>query len=73
MRTLNTAQEMTELQAAQFLGITLDALHRLLDVYIFNNGTPRPFGLMFNYSDLLLLSYWNEEAAEKVVAMPRRG
>ncbi len=73
MRTANPAQEFTEQQAAASLGISLDALHRLLDQHIFNNGTPRPRELTFTHSDLLLLSFWkNDYEDQKIVAMPRR-
>lgn len=73
MRILNAAQEFTEQQAAESLGISVDALHRLLDRHIFNNGTPRPEDLIFTQSDLLLLSYWNDGSGEqKVVTMPLR-
>jgi hypothetical protein len=73
MRTLNPVQEFTEEQAAESLGISLDALYRLLDGHIFNNGTTRPRGLLFTHSDLLLLSYWhNETGDKKIVRMPRR-
>ena len=73
MRTSNAVQEFTEQQAAETLGISLDALHRLLDLHIFNNGTPRPANLSFTHPDLLLLEIWKDESGEKVVAMPRRG
>ncbi len=64
---------MTEQEAAQSLGITLDALYRILDEHIFNNGTPRPKGLRFTSSDLLLLAVWADEVAgSKVLSMPKR-
>lgn len=73
MRTLNPVQELSEQQAAESLGIRLDELHRLLDQHIFNNGTPRPVGLVFTQADLLLLSYWQGgETETKVIRMPRR-
>jgi hypothetical protein len=72
MRTLNASQELTEQQAAEWLGISVEGLHRLLDLYIFNNGTQRPKDLSFTHSDLLLLAVWRDESLEKVVAMPRR-
>lgn len=72
MRTLNASQELTEKQAAEWLGISVEALHRLLDLHIFNNGTPRPRDLSFTHSDLLLLGVWRDESLEKVVPMPRR-
>lgn len=74
MRTANQAQEFTEQEAAESLGIGMAELHRLLDEYIFNNGTPRPTGLLFTQSDLLLLSYWRGERnnGENLIRMPLR-
>ena len=72
MRTLKAAQEFTERQAAEWLGISLESLYRLLDLHIFNNGTTRPQDLSFTHSDLLLLAVWRDESMEKVVPMPRR-
>jgi hypothetical protein len=74
METHRSAQEsLSEAQAAQWLGISIDALHQLLDEHIFNNGTPRPEGICFTHSDLLLLSYWCDSSrCAKVVAMPNR-
>ena len=73
MQTNNLAHDsLSELQAAQRLGITLDALHKLLDEHIFNNGTPRPEGIRFTHADLLLLSYWCEPRAGKLLRMPYR-
>lgn len=73
METQNLAQDsLSELQAAQRLGITIDALYRLLDQHIFNNGTPRPEGIRFTHADLLMLSYWCEPRYGKVLPMPKR-
>lgn len=73
METQNAASDsLSEVQAAQRLGITLDALHRLLDQYVFNNGTPRPEGIRFTHADLLMLSYWCDTPNRKVLSMPRR-
>ncbi len=73
MRTSNPAQELTEQEAAEALGIRVVDLHRLLDEHIFNNGTPRPSGLLFNHADLLLLSVWSDgKGDENVLRMPRR-
>jgi hypothetical protein len=64
---------ITEQQAAEWLGISIEALHRLLDQHIFNNGTPRPAEVHFTQSDLLLLSYWSHKPRNrKVISMPRR-
>ncbi len=73
METQNLAQDsLTESQAAQRLGITIDALHKLLDEHIFNNGTRRPESIRFTYADLLMLSYWCEPRSGKVLPMPKR-
>ena len=73
METHNLAHDsLSESQAAQWLGITIDALHKLLDQHIFNNGTPRPEGIRFTHSDLLMLSYWSEPRSAKVLPMPKR-
>jgi hypothetical protein len=73
MRTSNPAQELTEQEAAEALGIRVADLYRLLDEHIFNNGTPRPSGLLFNHSDLLLLSVWSGgKSDENLLRMPRR-
>ncbi len=73
METHNLAQDsLSESQAAQRLGITIDALYKLLDEHIFNNGTPRPEGIHFTHADLLMLSYWCEPRSGKVLRMPKR-
>ena len=73
METQNLAHDaLSEAQAAQWLGITLEALHKLLDQHIFNNGTPRPQGIRFTHADLLMLTYWCEPTQRKVLSMPRR-
>lgn len=72
MRTLNPVQEFTEQEAAESLGVGLHDLYRLLDQHIFNNGTPRPAGLVFTHADLLLLSYWRGGPDSNVIRMPRR-
>ncbi len=73
METHGLAQDsLSELQAAQRLGITIDALHKLLDEHIFNTGTPRPVDIRFTHADLLMLSYWCEPKSGKVLPMPKR-
>ena len=76
METHKLVQDsINEHQAAQWLGISLETLHRLLDEHIFNNGTPRPAEVFFTQSDLLLLSYWCDKPTrknQKVLSMPRR-
>ena len=66
-------ESISENEAAQWLGISIERLHRLLDEHVFNNGTPRPAEIHFTQSDLLLLSYWcDKRAGQKVVSMPSR-
>jgi hypothetical protein len=73
METKLIFDSITEQQAAQWLGISIDTLHRLLDQHIFNNGTPRPAEVHFTQSDLLLLSYWcDKPKGKKVLSMPNR-
>jgi hypothetical protein len=73
METQNLAHDaLSESQAAHWLGITVEALYELLDKHIFNNGTPRPQGIRFTHSDLLMLSYWSKPTKRKVLSMPRR-
>ncbi len=74
MQRNNLAHDsLSELQAAQRLGITVDALHKLLDDHVFNNGTPRPEDIHFTHADLLMLSYWCEPKSGKLLRMPNRG
>jgi hypothetical protein len=65
-----------EVEAASTLGVSLARLHQLLDQYIFTNGSQRPQSVQFTASDLLLLSYWNNDAkrsdAHEVITMPKR-
>ncbi|MFB3815107.1 MAG: hypothetical protein ACE14L_13455 [Terriglobales bacterium] len=75
MQNLNkSADELySESEAAEALGISISRLHAILDEHIFNDGSPRPTGLTFNNSELLLLGFWEEaEPNPKVVRMPRR-
>jgi hypothetical protein len=76
METHTLVQDsINEQQAAQWLGISIESLHRLLDEHIFNNGTPRPSQVFFTQSDLLLLSYWCDKpvkGSRKVLSMPNR-
>jgi hypothetical protein len=73
MQNMRSYEMYTEQDAADALGISLSRLHELLDQHIFNDGAPRPAGLTFTTSELLLLSYWQRtELNSKVLRMPRR-
>ncbi len=63
-------QNYSEVEAANFLGISLSELYRLLDEHVFTDG-PRPEKLEFRYSDLLMLTAWSS-SSPKVVRMPKR-
>jgi hypothetical protein len=66
-----TAREYyNEIEAAEYLGITLGELYRLLDEHIFTDGAPRPQKMEFRYSDLLLLSVWS--SPPRLLQMPSR-
>ena len=63
----------SEAEAADYLHISLNHLYSLLDEHIFNDGTPRPEGLTFYESDLVLLGFWmKSQENPKVIRMPRR-
>lgn len=64
---------LTEVEAATSLGISLQRLHELLDVHIFNDGSARPTGLTFRASDLILLKFWDRGPDDrKIIRMPIR-
>lgn len=68
-------ESYTEHEAAGYLNISIDELYALLDEHIFNDGNPRPEGITFCESDLVLLGFWNqsrETMPAKVIRMPRR-
>lgn len=63
----------SELEAADYLNISLTRLHSLLDEHIFNDKIPRPAGLVFCDVDLVLLEFWiRSQENPKVIRMPRR-
>jgi hypothetical protein len=75
-RKRSTQEIYSETEAAAELGIGIDRLYELLDQYIFTGGSPRAPALQFTSSDLLLLSYWSDEATKpsshEVIPMPKR-
>lgn len=63
----------SEPEAASYLKISIGQLHSLLDRHIFNDGNPRPQGITFCESDLVLLGFWSRpQDNAKVIRMPRR-
>ena len=63
----------SEAEAAEYLKISVPRLHLLLDLHIFNDGTPRPAVLTFCDADLVLLGFWiKSEENPKIIRMPRR-
>jgi hypothetical protein len=66
-------ESYTELEAADYLKITVEELHAVLDRHIFNDGCPRPNEITFCESDLVLLGFWARPIENpKVISMPRR-
>lgn len=72
----STKELYNEAEAATALGISVIRLHELLDQYIFTSGVQRPHALQFTSNDLLLLSYWSNDAkrpsSHEVITMPKR-
>ncbi len=63
----------SEAEAAHSLCITLEALHEILDQYVFTAEHPRPVHLEFTHAELLLLSVWAKPVrGSNVLAMPTR-
>jgi hypothetical protein len=73
-KSLKPSKEFySELEAADYLNISITRLHSLLDEYIFNDGTARPEDLSFCEADLVLLGFWmKSQENPKVIRMPRR-
>ena len=62
-----------EAEAANLLSISLTALHEILDKHVFSAENPRPEGIEFTYSELLLLSVWAKpERGGNILEMPSR-
>ena len=63
----------SETEAAESLGVSIYRLYDLLDQHIFNDGAPRPTGLTFTNSELVLLGFWDRtEPNPKILRMPKR-
>ncbi len=63
----------SELEAAEYLNISIERLYSLLDEHIFNDGSRRPNDLTFCDADLVLLGFWlKSQDNPKVIRMPRR-
>lgn len=63
----------SEVEAADYLDISIERLYSLLDEYIFNDGSERPGDLTFCDADLVLLGFWIKgQENPKVIRMPRR-
>jgi hypothetical protein len=63
----------SEVKAAEYLRISIERLHSLLDEHIFNDGSLRPNGLSFCDADLVLLEFWlRSQENPKIIRMPRR-
>ena len=63
----------SEVEAAHYLCISLEALHEILDEHVFNSEHPRPAALELTHPELLLLSVWAvPDHSNNLLAMPSR-
>jgi hypothetical protein len=63
----------SEGEVAQQLGITLDRLHQLLDLNVFNDGGEKPERITFRPQDLVMLGVWDKVTPQNVIPIRRRG
>jgi len=63
----------TEGEVAQHLGISVERLHHLLDLNVFNDGGEKPDRITFRPQDLVMLGIWEKITPQNVVPMRRRG
>lgn len=63
----------TEGEVAQQLGISVERLHQLLDLNVFNDGGHKPDRITFRPQDLVMLGIWDKVTPQNVVPMRRRG
>jgi hypothetical protein len=67
-------QFYSEPEAAHTLGISLEALHAILDEHVFTADHPRPEFMELTHAEMILLSVWAEPVrGGNVVSMPQRG
>jgi hypothetical protein len=64
--------DFTEEEVAQQLGISLERLHALLDVNVFNDGSEKPEKISFRPQDLVMISMWHKTTPENLLSMRRR-
>ena len=50
----------TEGEVAQQLGISVERLHQLLDLNVFNDGGEKPPRITFRPQDLVMLGIWDK-------------
>ena len=63
----------TEREVAEQLGISVDRLHQLLDLNVFNDGGEKPERITFRPQDLVMLGIWEKITPQNVVNIRRRG
>lgn len=63
----------TEVEVAQQLGISVERLHHLLDLNVFNDGGEKPERINFRPQDLVMIGIWHKVTPDNLVPMrPRR-
>jgi hypothetical protein len=63
----------TEGEVAQHLGISVERLHHLLDLNVFNDGGEKPDRITFRPQDLVMLGIWEKITPQNLVPIRRRG
>jgi len=64
--------DFTEEEVAQQLGISVERLHALLDLNVFNDGSEKPEKINFRPQDLVMIGIWHKVTPENLLAMRRR-
>ena len=64
---------LSEQEAAEQLGVSVNHLHRLLDKHVFHGRYIRPTSCTFRSADLVLLRFWaSGHPEQKILQMPSR-
>jgi hypothetical protein len=64
--------DFTDAEVAQQLGISLERLHALLDLNVFNDGSEKPAKINFRPQDLVMIGIWHKTTPENLLPMRRR-
>jgi hypothetical protein len=62
----------TDYEVAEQLNISLDRLHALLDLNVFNDGGEKPEKINFRPQDLVMIGIWHKVTPVNLLPMRRR-